>query len=177
MGRNGACPDYATKLFGFKVCRFVMVAAFVLPVSSLKSGMLFTKAFSSTSQLIHNRGSDLLRQRSSKSRMSSLKAIYDVNRRNILALDFDGVVCASSVESSFSSIIAAEKFWPEACRIMKTRDVKSSYSPIETEAQDSTFRMVRSAVNELRPIVETGFENMLLVRAILEEINLTGNYL
>ena len=154
-----------------------MVAAFVLPVSSLKSGMLFTKAFSSTSQLIHNRGSDLLRQRSSKSRMSSLKAIYDVNRRNILALDFDGVVCASSVESSFSSIIAAEKFWPEACRIMKTRDVKSSYSPIETEAQDSTFRMVRSAVNELRPIVETGFENMLLVRAILEEIKLTGNYL
>ena len=176
MGRYGASSDSASKLFGFKVCRFVIVAAFVLPVSSLNSGMLLSKAFSSISKSIHVRGSDLLRQHSPITKMSSLEAIHDVNRRNILALDFDGVVCASSVESSFSSIIAAENFWPEACQILKARDAKSSYSPIETEAHDSTFRMVRSAVDKLRPIVETGFENMLLVRAILEEIRLTGNH-
>ena len=30
----------------------------------------------------------------------------------ILALDFDGVICASSTESSVSSILAAKKKWP-----------------------------------------------------------------
>lgn len=104
-------------------------------------------------------------------------------KKDILALDFDGVVCASSVESSFSSIVAAEKFWPLDCKIMVTpvlvdeidsSSTLSSYSSLETEAVDSNFCRIRSAINQLRPIVETGFENMLLVRVVFEELKSTG---
>lgn len=110
----------------------------------------------------------------SKLMMSSQINHNDVTRRNILALDFDGVVCASSVESSFSSIVAAESFWPETCKIIKAKDPKSTYSTIDLEDKSSLFCKIRLAVNELRPIVETGFENMLLVRAIFEEYQQTG---
>lgn len=105
-------------------------------------------------------------------------------KKDILALDFDGVVCASSVESSFSSIVAAEKFWPSDCKIMVTpglvdeidsSSTMSSYSSLETEAEDSNFCRIRSAINQLRPIVETGFENMLLVRVVFEELRSTGS--
>lgn len=107
-------------------------------------------------------------------------------KRNVLALDFDGVVCASSVESSFSSIVAAEKLWPGVCKIMVSNSeideidsssTISSYSSISTEGKNSRFCRIRAAVNELRPIVETGFENMLLVRALNEELESTGSLL
>ena len=39
------------------------------------------------------------------------------DKKNIIALDFDGVICASSGESSFSSIVAAKKYWPDVCDI------------------------------------------------------------
>ena len=95
----------------------------------------------------------------------------------ILALDFDGVVCASSSESSFSSIVAAQRFWPTVCgNIMQqpTTPGGSSYAPLTTERADTPFSKIRAAVNELRPIIETGYENMLIVRALYEDYQRTG---
>ena len=96
---------------------------------------------------------------------------------SLLALDFDGVVCASSSESSFSSIVAAQRFWPAACGdIFKTATApsSSSYAPLATEGPGTPFAQIRAAVDELRPIVETGYENMLLVRALHEDLRATG---
>jgi hypothetical protein len=80
------------------------------------------------------------------------KMITGENKKDVLALDFDGVVCASSGESSVSSIRATRHVWqipPKDC-------------PSNLEA------MIQKIVNDVRPIVETGFENMLLVRYIYE---------
>jgi len=109
--------------------------------------------------------------------MSTL--INEESRPEILALDFDGVLCASSIESSFSSIIAAQKFWPKMGKIIDYEKpfyklIKSSYLPIELEEEGSKFFSIRQALNILRPIVETGFENMLLVRVLSEELQKTG---
>lgn len=79
-------------------------------------------------------------------------------KKEMLCLDFDGVLCASAGESSFSSIIAARDMWPEDCTI--------DYS--------FEFNKVRQYVSELRPIIETGYENMLLVRYLLEDIRVNG---
>lgn len=95
----------------------------------------------------------------------------------ILALDFDGVVCASSSESSFSSIVAAQRFWPTVCgNIMQVPSSPggSSYASLTTERSDTPFSKIRAAVNELRPIIETGYENMLIVRALYEDYQRTG---
>lgn len=72
---------------------------------------------------------------------------------NVLALDFDGVVCASSDESSISSIYASNNEWPSLCFVPK-------------DSMD--FQLFKSIINAVRPIVETGFENVLLVRYIYE---------
>lgn len=98
--------------------------------------------------------------------------------KNLLALDFDGVVCASSSESSFSSIVAAQRFWPTVCgdiiQASAGAPSSSSYAPLVTEGPGTPFAQIRAAVDELRPIVETGYENMLLVRALHEELRVTG---
>ena len=73
--------------------------------------------------------------------------------KSFLALDFDGVICASSSESSVTALIAAEEHWGR--QIMECNDV---------EAAEVTAALVK-----LRPIIETGYENMLLARLLLEE--------
>lgn len=75
-----------------------------------------------------------------------------IPRPEVLALDFDGVVCASSGESSYTSILAACEFWPNEV---------PSIAP-----NSRLFRQIKDAVHALRPIVETGYENMLLVRLL-----------
>ena len=75
--------------------------------------------------------------------------------KNVLALDFDGVVCASSPESSFSSIIAAKKVWPTA---MASIDMTNPTS----------FLSLQNEIMALRPVVETGYENMLIARYLHE---------
>ena len=77
-----------------------------------------------------------------------------IRSHNILALDFDGVVCASSDESSTSSIYASNNEWPLLCYIPKNT---------------TEFKLFKSIINAVRPIVETGFENVLLVRYVYEE--------
>ncbi|KAG2641542.1 uncharacterized protein LOC120669413 [Panicum virgatum] len=71
---------------------------------------------------------------------------------DLFALDFDGVLCDSCGESSLSAVKAAKVRWPWV------------------------FEQVDSAMEEwiveqmytLRPVVETGYENLLLVRLIVE---------
>ena len=97
---------------------------------------------------------------------------------NTLALDFDGVVCASSFESSLTAINAMETIWPEKYRI---NDVK-----LQTKLQNAIMEMrpvyqiifkynmiVNSIV--LIKIVETGYENILLARYILSELSSHGS--
>lgn len=77
--------------------------------------------------------------------------------RDILALDFDGVMCHSSPESSVSAVIACDKLW--------------GY-----EMTDKEKEAVKGHLMQLRPIVETGYENMLLARLAIEEIRLSGAF-
>lgn len=97
-----------------------------------------------------------LRGGASSSSFSSSSALHA--KKEMLALDFDGVLCKSDGESSYSSIIAAREQWPEECTI--------SYS--------FEFNRVRRYISELRPIIETGYENMVLVRYILELLRVEG---
>lgn len=123
---------------------FVLFAAFLMnTVRSLRSsGRLFfhnIHSAKSTSVKIHN---------------TNMHNCFS----NIVALDFDGVICASSGESSYSSIIAAKRKWPLQC---------DSIGP----AGSMIFRIIRSIVDRLRPIIETGFENMIVVRHSVESLN------
>ncbi|KAJ1433653.1 hypothetical protein B484DRAFT_326659 [Ochromonadaceae sp. CCMP2298] len=85
---------------------------------------------------------------------SSSRFALGAARKDFLALDFDGVVCASSGESSVSSIIAANKEWPDFCNI--PRDA-------------AKFALISSIVSAVRPVIETGYENMLVVRYLVED--------
>ena len=81
------------------------------------------------------------------------------DRHQVLALDFDGVICASSGESSYTSVLAACSFWP-----------KDVVVPLKSQE----FATIQAGVHQLRPIVETGYENMLLVRRLYDEMKKTG---
>lgn len=75
--------------------------------------------------------------------------------KEILALDFDGVVCASAGESSVSSMVATKGLW----KVPKSK------------TSERTEKMIQDIITDVRPIVETGFENMLLVRYVYENLN------
>jgi len=83
-----------------------------------------------------------------------------IGKPEVLALDFDGVICASSGESSYTSVIAACRFWP---------------GDVSVALGSKEFEMIRAGVHALRPIVETGYENMLLVRRLFNELRSTGS--
>jgi hypothetical protein len=87
---------------------------------------------------------------------NTLKPVLDRKMNHILALDFDGVVAASSRESAYSSVLALKSFWPSC-------DIK-----------DYEIEPIQTAVMDLRPIVETGWENMILARLSLDELRLNG---
>ncbi|KAL0538126.1 hypothetical protein IC582_027125 [Cucumis melo] len=71
---------------------------------------------------------------------------------DLYALDFDGVLCDSCGESSLSAVKAAKVRWPGLFD-----DVDSS---LENWIVDQMYTV--------RPVVETGYENLLLVRLLLE---------
>lgn len=73
--------------------------------------------------------------------------------KTVFALDFDGVLCDSVGESSLSAWRAAEELWPEQFRH-------------ETAIEEK--ERVMEAMRVVRPVVETGYENVLLVRILLE---------
>lgn len=70
----------------------------------------------------------------------------------LYALDFDGVLCDSCGESSISALKAAKNHWPEL------------FNDISPEVEE----WILSNMRTVRPVVETGYENLLLVRLLLE---------
>ncbi|AEC10627.1 unnamed protein product [Arabidopsis thaliana] len=71
---------------------------------------------------------------------------------DLYALDFDGVLCDSCGESSLSAVKAAKVRWPDLF-----------------EGVDSALEeWIVDQMHIVRPVVETGYENLLLVRLLLE---------
>lgn len=74
---------------------------------------------------------------------------------SVWALDFDGVTCDSVGESSLSAWKAASQLWPEVFR---------------TPAAEARKAEVMDAMRAVRPVVETGYENVVQVRCLLEGV-------
>uniref|UniRef100_A0A1D1Y054 Gamma-glutamyl phosphate reductase n=1 Tax=Anthurium amnicola TaxID=1678845 RepID=A0A1D1Y054_9ARAE len=71
---------------------------------------------------------------------------------DLYALDFDGVLCDSCGESSISALKAAKIRWP------------ALFSQVDAGMEE----WIIDQMHILRPVVETGYENLLLVRLLLE---------
>eukprot|EP00268_Persea_americana_P053639 TRINITY_DN6091_c1_g2_i2.p1 TRINITY_DN6091_c1_g2~~TRINITY_DN6091_c1_g2_i2.p1 ORF type:complete len:269 (-),score=51.24 TRINITY_DN6091_c1_g2_i2:188-994(-) len=71
---------------------------------------------------------------------------------DLYALDFDGVLCDSCGESSRSALKAAKIRWPH----------------LFNGVDSSLEQWVLDQMHFVRPVVETGYENLLLVRLLLE---------
>ncbi|KAK9207350.1 hypothetical protein WN943_017635 [Citrus x changshan-huyou] len=71
---------------------------------------------------------------------------------DLYALDFDGVLCDSCGESSLSAVKAAKVRWP------------GLFDGVDSVIED----WIVDQMHILRPVVETGYENLLLVRVLLE---------
>ncbi|CAI9764853.1 unnamed protein product [Fraxinus pennsylvanica] len=71
---------------------------------------------------------------------------------DLYALDFDGVLCDSCGESSISAVKAAKVRWP------------SLFDGVNSALED----WIVDQMHIVRPVVETGYENLLLVRLLLE---------
>ncbi|XP_074585033.1 uncharacterized protein LOC141840852 [Curcuma longa] len=72
--------------------------------------------------------------------------------RDLYALDFDGVLCDSCGESSASALEAAKIRWPW----------------VFEQVDFSMESWIIDQMHILRPVVETGYENLLLVRLLVE---------
>lgn len=71
---------------------------------------------------------------------------------DLYALDFDGVLCDSCGESSLSAVKAAKLRWP------------SLFNGVDPAME----AWIVDQMHTVRPVVETGYENLLLVRLLLE---------
>ncbi|XP_011624852.1 uncharacterized protein LOC18422845 isoform X2 [Amborella trichopoda] len=71
---------------------------------------------------------------------------------DLYALDFDGVICDSCGESSISALKAAKVRWPQL------------FEGVDLELEE----WILDQMHIVRPVVETGYENVLLVRLLLE---------
>ncbi|XP_020218942.1 uncharacterized protein LOC109802131 [Cajanus cajan] len=70
----------------------------------------------------------------------------------LYALDFDGIICDSCGESSLSALKAAKVRWPNL------------FDGVDSATED----WIVDQMHTVRPVVETGYENVLLVRLLLE---------
>lgn len=70
----------------------------------------------------------------------------------LYALDFDGVLCDSCGESSLSALKASKIRWPML------------FEEVTPEQEE----WIIDQMHVLRPVIETGYENLLLVRLLLE---------
>ncbi|XP_015647714.1 uncharacterized protein [Oryza sativa Japonica Group] len=71
---------------------------------------------------------------------------------DLYALDFDGVLCDSCGESSLSAVKAAKVRWPWV------------FEQVDAAMEEWIVEQMYT----LRPVVETGYENLLLVRLLIE---------
>ncbi|GAQ81108.1 hypothetical protein KFL_000710130 [Klebsormidium nitens] len=79
--------------------------------------------------------------------------------QDLYALDFDGVLCDSCGESSLSAWKAAAIQWPE----------------LFADVGEGVKEKVLADMRTVRPVVETGYENILLVRLLLEMTQPSSN--
>ncbi|XP_026663639.2 uncharacterized protein LOC103715476 isoform X2 [Phoenix dactylifera] len=93
------------------------------------------------------RSQDLLPERKTESQRKKTRMAGD-----LYALDFDGVLCDSCGESSLSAVKAAKIRWP------------SLFDGVDSSLEE----WIVDQMHILRPVVETGYENLLLVRLLLE---------
>ncbi|KAI3741316.1 hypothetical protein L1987_58988 [Smallanthus sonchifolius] len=71
---------------------------------------------------------------------------------DLYALDFDGVLCDNCGETAISAVKAAKLRWPE----------------LFTTVDSSTEDWIVDQMQTVWPVVETGYETLLLVRLLLE---------
>ncbi|KAM3206845.1 hypothetical protein ACQJBY_062173 [Aegilops geniculata] len=71
---------------------------------------------------------------------------------DLYALDFDGVFCDSCGESSLSAVKAAKVRWPWV------------FEQVDAAMEE----WIVEQMHTLRPVIETGYENLLLVRLLVE---------
>jgi phosphoglycolate phosphatase-like HAD superfamily hydrolase len=74
-----------------------------------------------------------------------------MNSSKIYALDFDGVICDSAIETSMTGWKAACKLWPK----------------MPTDISDDIIEQFKV----VRPALETGFESILIVRLLFEGVS------
>jgi len=82
----------------------------------------------------------------------------DMSARTVFALDFDGVVCDSEPESSISGWKHGVQLWPDV------------FPAPSSAASDADMARVLHGLKVVRPVIETGFENTLLARALFERL-------
>jgi len=85
-----------------------------------------------------------------------MAASASASGRRLIALDFDGVVCDSVGESSLSAFRAAAKLWPDV---------------FGTPAAEARKGELVEKMRAVRPVVETGYENIVQIRALLEGVS------
>jgi hypothetical protein len=73
----------------------------------------------------------------------------------VFALDFDGVACDSVGESATSAWIASERLWP------------ALFAQPDVQAKKGD---VLAAMRAVRPVIETGYENLVQVRCLVEGV-------
>lgn len=77
-----------------------------------------------------------------------------MSKMPLWALDFDGVICDSAIETGLSGWAVATSYWPEM--------------PHQCPAE------MLSAFREVRPVMETGYEAILIMRLLFEGVSAAG---
>ncbi|MBA0762540.1 hypothetical protein Gotri_012136 [Gossypium trilobum] len=88
---------------------------------------------------------------------------------DLYALDFDGVLCDSCGESSISA--AAKVRWPALFDGVDSvlEDWIVDQMHISPQLLEEPVKLIRDKLHSIvRPVVETGYENLLLVRLLVE---------
>ncbi|TFJ84039.1 hypothetical protein NSK_005134 [Nannochloropsis salina CCMP1776] len=80
--------------------------------------------------------------------------------KDILALDFDGVLCNSVEESSQAAFRSVKKMWPQ---------LATYCAPVGGASANECPGWLSDSLRHLRPLVETGYENVLLARLCMEK--------
>ena len=99
--------------------------------------------------------------------------------QTVWALDFDGVIVDSEPESTRAAWRAALELWPDIMEEAPSIDPREagvlrkwtggSWDEMSKDAGDGMPGWLAAKVRQLRPVVETGYENTLLMRLCVEE--------
>ena len=117
--------------------------------------ILAARCFSTSSASL-----DVLKQSSTE---GTSRFSHAFTKRDVLALDFDGVICASAEESSGTAVEAARSAW----------DLPLLANDISGEK--TLFKRIQSMVKAVRPVIESGFENVLIARFFYDSLTIDGN--